>query len=122
MRINELFSDFTPNKLVTFDNREPPWMTDFVKIKIKWKNQLYITYVKSAYKFNDHLHFQEATNLASEVIAKRKHNYHNNLALKLNNPATIAKTCWSILKTFYNGKKIPVIPPTFNKQQACFKL
>ena len=22
-----------------------------------------------------------------------------------------AKTCWSILKTFYNGKKIPIIPP-----------
>ena len=37
--------------------------------------------------------------------------YHNNPALKLNNPATSAKACWYVLKNFYNGEKIPVIPP-----------
>ena len=26
-----IFSNFTPNKLVTFDDRDPPWMNDFVK-------------------------------------------------------------------------------------------
>ena len=40
-------------------------------------------YVKYGYKFNDYLHFQEATNLVSKVIVKRKHDYHNSLALKL---------------------------------------
>ena len=45
-------------------------MDDFVKIK--WKNQLYNTYAKNGYKFNDHLHLQEATNLVCEVIVKRK--------------------------------------------------
>ena len=30
-----IFSNFTPNKLVTFDDRDPPWMNDFVKSKIK---------------------------------------------------------------------------------------
>ena len=29
----------------------------------------------------------------------------------LNNPSLQAKTYWSILKTFYNDKKIPLIPP-----------
>ena len=29
----------------------------------------------------------------------------------LNNPLLQAKTYWSILKIFYNGKKIPLIPP-----------
>ena len=38
-----IFSNFTPNKLVTCDDRDPPWMNDFVKSKIKWKNQLYNT-------------------------------------------------------------------------------
>ena len=37
--------------------------------------------------------------------------YYKNLAKKLNNPLLQAKTYWSILKTFYNDKKIPVIPP-----------
>ena len=31
--------------------------------------------------------------------------------MKLNDPKTSAKTYWSILKTFYNDSKIPLIPP-----------
>ena len=30
-------------------------------------------------------------------------------------PATSAKTYWSILKTLLNNKKIPCIPPLFDK-------
>ena len=37
--------------------------------------------------------------------------YQNNIALKLNDPMTTTKTYWSILKAFYNGKKVPIIPP-----------
>ena len=46
---------------------------------------------KNGYRLNDYLHFQEAKNLVSEVIAKRKQDYHDNLALKLNKPATNTK-------------------------------
>ena len=35
----------------------------------------------------------------------------NTLPKKLNNPNTSAKTYWSILKSFYKGTKIPIIPP-----------
>ena len=67
-----IFSNFTPNKLVTFDDRDPPWMNDFVKSKIKWKDQLYKIYTKNRYKYNDYLQLKEATVLVSHVIAKRK--------------------------------------------------
>ena len=70
-----IFSNFTPNKLVTFDDRDPPWMNDFVKSKIKWKNQLYKIYTKNGYKCNDYLQLKEATVLVSLVIAKRKEHY-----------------------------------------------
>ena len=30
-----IFSNFTPDKLVTFDDRDHPWINDFVKSKIK---------------------------------------------------------------------------------------
>ena len=33
--IMNVFSKFTPNKLVTFDDRDPPLLNDFVKGKIK---------------------------------------------------------------------------------------
>ena len=95
-----IFSNFTPNKLVTFDDRDPPWMNDFVKSKIKWKNQLYKIYTKNCYKCNDYLRLKEATVLVSQVIAKRKEDYHNLIASKLNNPKTSAKANWSILKSF----------------------
>ena len=112
-----IFSNFTSNKLVTFDDSGPPWMNDFVKSKIKWKNKLYKIYTKNRYKYNDHLKLKEATVLVSQVIAKRKEDYRNFIASKLNNPKTCAKTYWSILKSFYDGKKIPVIPPLFiNKE------
>ena len=77
------FSDVTPNKLLTFDDKDPPWMNDFIKSKLKWKNQLYETYAKIGYKLSDHLHLQQAVNLASEEVAKRKQDYCNKLALRL---------------------------------------
>ena len=76
-----------------------------VKSKIKRRNPLCNTYAKNRYKFHDHLHLQEATNLVSEVIAKRKQDYLNNLAIRLNNPATSAKPYCSIFKIFVKVKK-----------------
>ena len=86
-------------------------MNDFVTSKIKWKNQLYKIYIKNGCKCNNYLQLKEKTVIFSQVIAKRKEDYYNIIASKLNNPKTSAKAYWSILKTFYNGKKIPVIPP-----------
>ena len=98
-------------------------MNDFVKTKIKFKNQLYNTYIKNGYKDNDYNMLQEAINEVSKIISKRKEEYHYHLASKLNSPSTSAKTYWSILKTFYNGKKVPLIPPLKigNTLVSCFK-
>ena len=46
------------------------------------------------------------------MILKRKDEYHRQLSDKLNDPDTSAKAYWSILKTFYNAKKITLIPST----------
>ena len=32
-----IFSNFIPNKYITFDDRDPPWMNDFAKTEIKLK-------------------------------------------------------------------------------------
>ena len=47
----------------------------------------------------------------NELISSAKTLYYDNLAKKLNNPLLQTKTYWLILKTFYNEKKIPLIPP-----------
>ena len=45
------------------------------------------------------------------MISKRKKKYCDQLYKKLNDPLTSSKTYWYILKTFYSGTKIPLIPP-----------
>ena len=95
----------------------------FLKLYKRYQIAQRITYAKNVCKFNDYLQFQEAANLVSKVIANRKQDYHGNLALNRNNPETSTKTYWSILKTFYNGKKISVICPLLinNKLVSNFK-
>ena len=46
-----------------------------------------------------------------ELISIRKEEYYNNLSKKLNDPNTSAKTYWSILKSYYKGNRVPLIPP-----------
>ena len=31
-----MFSLTMSNKVITIDNKDPPWMTDFIKSKIEW--------------------------------------------------------------------------------------
>ena len=78
-------------------------MNDFVKGKIKYKNQLYKIHTKNDYRCNDYLWLQAAEKLVSKIIARRKEN-HNFIASKLNNlETTRAKLYWStLLKTIYN--------------------
>ena len=44
--------------------------------------------------------------------------------MKLNNTKTNSKTYWSILKTFYNVREVPIIPPIFKdgKLDTDFKI
>ena len=48
------FSNFIPNKLVTFNGKDPPWMTSNLRDKIHWKNSIYKNYLKNG-KTNYHL-------------------------------------------------------------------
>ena len=45
------------------------------------------------------------------MISKMKEECRKELAKKLNHPQTSSKSYWSILKTQYNGRKFPLIPP-----------
>ena len=65
---------------------------------------------KNGHNESDYFKLQEATSALSEVISRRKEEHQNDLVLKLSDPMTNAKTYWSLLKTFYNGEKVPIIP------------
>ena len=72
------------------------------------KNSLFKQYVENGKTAHDY-HNLQITEL-SDYIRERKNEYNFQLSQSLNNPAASAKTYWTILKTFYSGKKRPVIP------------
>ena len=53
-----------------------------------------------------YLKLQTISTEFSEMISKRKNDYHTQLSGKLNDPETSAKAYCYISKTLYNGKKI----------------
>ena len=80
-------------------------------MEIKAKNALYKKYVQNGRFESDFVYLKNLIIELKELISSTKALYDENLGKKLNNPLFQAKTYWSILKTFYNDKKIPLIPP-----------
>ena len=117
-----IFSNYIPNKLITVDDKDPPWMNEYINKKILDK-KIACTFFNTNKNYDSYLKLQTISTELSEMILKRKNDYHRQLSDKLNDPETSAKAYWSILKTLYNGKKIPLIPPILvnNKLISSFK-
>ena len=54
-----IFSNFIPNKYVTFNNKDPPWMTNYLKHKIHCRNSLYLKYLKQGKRNCELLNFKD---------------------------------------------------------------
>ena len=54
---------------------------------------------------------EESVRNLNDLILQTKTSYYKNLGKKLNDPKLQSKTYWSILKGFYDGKRVPIIPP-----------
>ena len=78
---------------------------------IKLKNLLYKQYRQNGRKESDLVVLENLIAELNELISSTKALYYENLGKKLNSPLLQVKTYRSILKTFYNDKKIPLIPP-----------
>ena len=115
MTLNEtilnIFRNYVPNKYITIDDKDPVWMNETIKSKIKTRNKLYKQYIENDRFESDFMMIETLIIEINDLITSAKDLYYNNLAKRLNNPLLQAKTYWSILKTFYNNKKIPIIPP-----------
>ena len=107
----KIFSNFIPNKIKTFRDSDPPWINDDIKSKIKLKHKLYHRYLRHKRNKEDFAKVEHLCNEIDNLISKSKKEYYQNINRKLNDPLTSSKTYWSIMKTFFNGKKVPVIPP-----------
>ena len=115
MALNEtilnVFQNYVPNKYITIDDKDPVWMNEIIKSKIKTKNLYFKQYIQNG-RFESDFEFLESLIIKmNDLISSTKKLYYASLAKKLSNLLLQAKTYWSILKSFYNEKKIPIIPP-----------
>ena len=106
-----IFSNYIPNKLITIDDKDPPWMNDYIKRKTMEKKVACKSLILITKNYDAYLQLQTISTELSEMISKRKDEYHCQLSNKLNDPEMSSKAYRSILKTLYNGKKIPLIHP-----------
>ena len=58
--------------------------------------------------------YQSTSEQVNSTIENAKSEYCCKLSMNLPNPETSSKSYWSILKSFVNDKKIPVIPPLYH--------
>ena len=106
-----IFCNFIPNKIKTFRDSDPPGMNDDIKSKIKLKHKLYHCCLRHKRYNKDFAKLEHLHNEIGTLISKSKKEYYQDINRKLNDPFTSSKTYWSIMKAFFNGKKVPVTPP-----------
>ena len=110
--MKNIFSNFIPNKIKTFRGNDLSCMNeDKVKNKVRLKHKLHHRCLRHKRNSEDFAKLEYLCNEIDNLIPKFKKEFYHNINRKLNDPPTSCKTYCSIMKTFFSGKKVPVIPP-----------
>ena len=107
-----IFHNFVPNEIINCRYKQPPWMTDYIKSRLRERSKMTKKYYKygQVKSYLDEL--QEKTDECTALILDAKEKYVRCMSNKLNDPSlTAPKTYWSILNRFPNNRKILAIPP-----------
>ena len=87
-------SNFIPNKIVTIDDRDPPWINNKIKFLIKNKNE----YFKNCVKPNNSeliRHFEQMQDTLRTSIEISKQKYYLKLSIKVAVNKINPKCNWS---------------------------
>ena len=110
-----ILSNYIPHEIIICDDTDPPWTNNRVKELINEKDdtfQFYLHSNKNPKLFNKVEYIQ---NELKSLIEANKEKYYSRSSKRMMNSLTNTKTYWSILKSFFNNKKIPCIPPLFHQ-------
>ena len=56
--VMNVFSNFVPNKFMTFNDQDAPWMTSSIKDKINYRSNIYRKYLKKDKQQVDYIKLQ----------------------------------------------------------------
>ena len=92
--ILNVFRNYVPNKYITVDDKDPVWMNEIIKSKMKAKSKLYKQYIKNRRFESDYVFIESLVNEINDLVSNAENLCYDNLAKKLNNPLLLAKTYW----------------------------
>ena len=80
--ILNIFRNFVPNNYVSCDDKDPVWMNESIKSKIKAKNKLYQVYVKKGRQETDFCAFGKSVRNLNDLILQIKTSYYKSLMIQ----------------------------------------
>ena len=84
MTLNEtilkVFWNYVPHKSITIDEKDPAWMNETIKSKIKTKNKFYKQYIEDGRSESDFVVIETLITEFNDLITYTKDLYYKNLA------------------------------------------
>ena len=112
--ILNILSNFISLETIFCDHKDPRYFNKTIKSLIREKKNTFNKYRKNKNNIQllQRLKLQEKWN---SFISVSKQNYYSRMSTKLTKFHKSSKAYWSLLKTFLNNKKIPLIPPLYHQ-------
>ena len=112
-KIISLSRECIPNKNIKVRPYEPPWLTTFLKHKIRQRKRAYKKAKRTRLQ-NHWLKFKTLRNEVVDLIRSSKKQYFDGIAEKLKSKTLSPKDWWATLKTFITPTFSSNIPPLEN--------
>ena len=106
-----IMSDNIPNKIITVNDKDAPWVTPEVKCAIKRNHRVFNRWKSRGRPEGGRDLVQQTQLETNSVIDQAKKTYIEDLSEKLCNPKSNNNIFWSAYKKLLNNKKQSNIPP-----------
>ena len=106
-----VLNKYIPNKIFTFNDRDPPWMTREIKTAIKRKHRVYKKFNSRGRNPADWERIRILRNETTYLVDAAKDNYFKSLGRKLTDTKTGIKAYWQTINKILNKNKVTCIPP-----------
>ena len=100
-----------PNKIFTFNDRDPPWMTREIKTAIKRKHRVCKKFNSRGRNPADWERVRILRNETIRLVDAAENNYFKSLGRKLTDIKTGIKAYWHTINKKLNKNKVTCIPP-----------
>ena len=85
------FRNFVPNKYITIADKDPVWMNETIKSKMKAKSTLYKKYIQNGRFESDFIFLENLITELNELVSSTKVSYYENLGKKIKQPIIASK-------------------------------